>query len=149
MLQRFLRPLGGLLIVIAVVVAVGAIGSEPVLLPARAVRLRGQCSNCIDDGGFERGRRGGCRRIPPGVRRRLAERHTRRASWNADATFRPAAVYRVRRDRRDVRRSGRFNGDGFPDLIVGNTGSASGQAVSAVTVLLGNGDGTFQSAVAL
>src|SRR5260370_37693285 len=33
-----------------------------------------------------------------------------------------------------------FNGDGVPDLAVANSGSAS------VSVLLGNGDGTFQAA---
>src|SRR5260370_28991810 len=35
---------------------------------------------------------------------------------------------------------GDFNGDGVQDLVVANDGSAS------VSVLLGNGDGTFQAA---
>src|SRR5262249_23532348 len=35
---------------------------------------------------------------------------------------------------------GDFNGDGKPDLVVANGGTAN------VSVLLGNGDGTFQSA---
>ena len=36
---------------------------------------------------------------------------------------------------------GDFNGDGKPDLAVANSGSNN------VSVLLGNGDGTFQAAV--
>src|SRR5207302_249957 len=36
--------------------------------------------------------------------------------------------------------AGDFNGDGKPDLAVANTGS------NTVSVLLGNGDGTFQAA---
>jgi parallel beta-helix repeat protein len=39
--------------------------------------------------------------------------------------------------------SGDFNGDGIPDLAAANTGDSS------VTVLLGNGDGTFRSGVTL
>ena len=37
--------------------------------------------------------------------------------------------------------TGDFNGDGKPDLVTANAGSNS------VSVLLGNGDGTFQNAV--
>jgi hypothetical protein len=35
---------------------------------------------------------------------------------------------------------GDFNGDGIPDLAIANTGSSAG---NSVTILLGNGDGTF------
>jgi len=41
---------------------------------------------------------------------------------------------------------GDFNGDGKPDLAVANWGSMPG-SVSNVSVLLGNGDGTFQAAI--
>jgi hypothetical protein len=40
---------------------------------------------------------------------------------------------------------GDFNGDGIPDLIVAASAGPTGPA-GVVTVLLGNGDGTFQSA---
>jgi hypothetical protein len=39
--------------------------------------------------------------------------------------------------------TGDFNGDGIPDLAVANTGA------NTITVLLGNGDGTFKSAASL
>jgi hypothetical protein len=37
---------------------------------------------------------------------------------------------------------GDFNGDGLPDLVVGQT-DADGSTNNSMTVLLGNGDGTF------
>jgi hypothetical protein len=40
---------------------------------------------------------------------------------------------------------GDFNGDGLPDLAVTNFGSASG--TNGLSILLGNGDGTFQTQV--
>ena len=41
---------------------------------------------------------------------------------------------------------GDFNQDGIADLAVGNNGSNAGPVDASVSVLLGNGDGTFQSA---
>jgi Bacterial Ig-like domain (group 3)/FG-GAP-like repeat len=40
-----------------------------------------------------------------------------------------------------------FNGDGAPDLAIGNQGSGSCTGVGFVGVLLGNGNGTFQTEV--
>jgi hypothetical protein len=39
--------------------------------------------------------------------------------------------------------SGDFNGDGNPDLVVANGGSGADSIPGSLTVLLGNGDGTF------
>src|SRR5258708_3238165 len=39
------------------------------------------------------------------------------------------------------------NGDGFPDLVTVNAGSSSGTSPGSVSVLIGNGDGTFKPAV--
>src|SRR5204863_23530 len=38
-----------------------------------------------------------------------------------------------------------FNGDGVPDLVVGNDGTISRDG-GTLSILLGNGDGTFQAA---
>jgi len=40
-----------------------------------------------------------------------------------------------------------FNGDGVPDLAVSNSGCHLSTPSKTVSVLLGNGDGTFQAAV--
>ena len=45
--------------------------------------------------------------------------------------------------------AGDFNGDGKPDLIVVNAGSPSNNVAGAVNFLAGNGDGTFQTPVAI
>ena len=42
---------------------------------------------------------------------------------------------------------GDFNGDGFPDLAVANSGNPLTGAGSSVSVLLGQGDGSFLPAV--
>ena len=40
-----------------------------------------------------------------------------------------------------------LNGDGFPDLVVANHLGTSTSPAGHVSVLLGNGDGTFRAAV--
>jgi hypothetical protein len=59
---------------------------------------------------------------------------------NGDGTFQPSANYVVGYEPRSTAVAD-VNGDGNPDLVVGNNASDS------VSVLLGNGDGTFQPAV--
>src|SRR5262249_31341063 len=61
-----------------------------------------------------------------------------------DGTFRVAVDYAAGTNSSAVA-VGDFNGDGIPDLVVGN-GTAIGSSDN-VSVLLGNGDGTFQAAV--
>ena len=61
---------------------------------------------------------------------------------NGDGTFLPAATYRAGLGPNSVAAAD-VNGDGIPDLLVANSGPAS----NTVSVLLGNGDGTFQPAV--
>ncbi|MFZ0792469.1 MAG: FG-GAP-like repeat-containing protein [Candidatus Korobacteraceae bacterium] len=59
---------------------------------------------------------------------------------NGDGTFQTMVSYKTGANSASVA-VGDFNGDGKPDLVVTNYGSAN------VSVLLGNGDGTFQTAV--
>jgi VCBS repeat-containing protein len=58
---------------------------------------------------------------------------------NGDGTFQPHASYAAGDSPRSVA-IGDFNGDGTPDLAVANAGLTS----TMVSVLLGNGNGTFQ-----
>ena len=58
---------------------------------------------------------------------------------NGDGTFRPAVTYAVGTSPAALT-VGDFNGDGIPDLALG----ASGASGNTLTVLLGNGDGTFR-----
>jgi microcompartment protein CcmK/EutM len=60
--------------------------------------------------------------------------------------FLPTAIYRTGIS--DSIALGDVNGDGNPDLVVGNCSDISCNQTGSVDVLLGNGDGSFQSAVA-
>jgi Big-like domain-containing protein/VCBS repeat protein len=60
-----------------------------------------------------------------------------------DGTFLPAAIYDSRGGGPTAIVIGDLNGDGKPDLVVGNHG-CPGLGSHCVGVLLGNGDGTFQ-----
>ncbi|HKV82886.1 MAG TPA: FG-GAP-like repeat-containing protein, partial [Candidatus Sulfotelmatobacter sp.] len=63
---------------------------------------------------------------------------------NGDGTFQPALAFDVGAPARSVV-VGDFNGDGKPDLAITNVGCLNCPP-STVAVLLGNGDGTFQTA---
>jgi hypothetical protein len=64
---------------------------------------------------------------------------------NGDGTFQPAQTYAVGTNPNAVV-VGDFNGDGHDDLAVSNEGLTTSGSGSSVSVLLGNGDGTFQPA---
>jgi hypothetical protein len=61
---------------------------------------------------------------------------------NGDGTFQPQQTYRVGYGP-DAVAVADINGDGIPDLIVANVGTLSNPG-HTISVLLGNGDGTFQ-----
>jgi hypothetical protein len=63
---------------------------------------------------------------------------------NGDGTFKPSVNFAVGINPSSVA-IGDFNGDGKADLVVANTANGQGN----LSVLLGNGDGTFQSAASL
>jgi hypothetical protein len=68
---------------------------------------------------------------------------------NGDGTFQPAVSYSTGAYYADTVAIGDVNGDGIPDLVVGNFCQTANQygctSTGAVSILLGNGDGTFQS----
>lgn len=65
---------------------------------------------------------------------------------NGDGTFRSAQSYASAGYYTDSIAVGDFNGDGNPDLVVASQCQDSSCGNGGVSVLLGNGDGTFQSA---
>ena len=65
---------------------------------------------------------------------------------NGDGTFQSAASYSAGYDAYSVA-IGDVNGDGHADLVVANQCQSSSNCNGAVSVLLGNGDGTFQAPV--
>jgi hypothetical protein len=68
-----------------------------------------------------------------------------RPAISATVGFKPAVNYPVGTRPRAVA-TGDFNSDGKPDLAVANSGDTSGNDDGSVSILLGNGDGTFQPA---
>jgi Bacterial Ig-like domain (group 3)/FG-GAP-like repeat len=64
---------------------------------------------------------------------------------NGDGTFRTPVVYSSGGLYPDSIAIGDVNGDGKPDLVVANFDQNSNDANGGVSVLLGNGDGTFQA----
>jgi hypothetical protein len=63
---------------------------------------------------------------------------------NGDGTFQPHVDYPVNTSSRSCV-VGDFNGDGYPDVVTGDVGYYNN--LGTISLLLGNGDGTFQSYV--
>lgn len=66
---------------------------------------------------------------------------------NGDGTFQTAVTYSSGAPIAYALAVADVNGDGKPDLAVTQCGTSCGGAVGVVSVLIGNGDGSFQSAV--
>jgi hypothetical protein len=66
---------------------------------------------------------------------------------NGDGTFQPAVVYSTNGLLSNSVAVVDVNGDGYPDIIATNTCTQDAPLCYGIAVLLGNGDGTFQSAV--
>src|SRR5579859_1897164 len=67
---------------------------------------------------------------------------------NGDGTFQPAQLIGAGKNPLSIA-AGDFNNDGKQDLVVTDLGDRSSGGNGNLTVLLGNGDGTFQSPVTL
>ncbi len=65
---------------------------------------------------------------------------------NGDGTFQPAVTYATSGNNAYSLAVADVNGDGFPDLVVANECATGGCANGSISVLLGNGNGTFQAA---
>lgn len=64
---------------------------------------------------------------------------------NGDGTFQPAVTYDSGGYGASSLVVTDVNGDGDPDIVVGNCGPQGGCGTGSIGILLGNGDGTFQS----
>lgn len=67
-------------------------------------------------------------------------------AMSATVGFKPAVTYPVGKAPVAVA-VGDFNGDGKPDLAVANSGDPTANDDGSISILLGNGDGTFQAAM--
>jgi len=67
---------------------------------------------------------------------------------NGDGTFQPAVPYNSGGSNARSVQTADINGDGKLDLVVENACSTGDCSTGAISVLLGNGDGTFQTATA-